>query len=218
MPPPQGKGVCRYFATTGSCAYGNQCVYSHSLTEESVASADYVPKSQRPCRNIATYGYCKYQGKDCEFNHDFRTVASEEDVLTPLPADPQPSQIQQQPPLPGPNLQTTSQRSAAPQPMHLASSTGFLPPVERSPYDLPHTTAPDGRVPLSSFFMSDKLRFRFKTQKIEMLKSLTQEDPLFQTLPQMNGKFHSLMPLDDLSRTQGTIGGHRTTLFKGSAY
>lgn len=29
-----------------------------------------LPKSQRPCRNIEIYGYCKYAGKGCEYNHD----------------------------------------------------------------------------------------------------------------------------------------------------
>jgi hypothetical protein len=34
------------------------------------AAASHVPKSQRPCRNIAQFGYCRFAGKGCEFNHD----------------------------------------------------------------------------------------------------------------------------------------------------
>lgn len=41
-----------------------------------------VPKSQRPCRNIEIYGYCKYAGKGCEYNHD-TTVRSRS---TPSPS------------------------------------------------------------------------------------------------------------------------------------
>lgn len=39
------------------------------------ARAGHLPKSQRPCRNIEIYGYCKYAGKGCEYNHDSVCVA-----------------------------------------------------------------------------------------------------------------------------------------------
>eukprot|EP01114_Cavostelium_apophysatum_P016477 TRINITY_DN4696_c0_g1_i2.p1 TRINITY_DN4696_c0_g1~~TRINITY_DN4696_c0_g1_i2.p1 ORF type:complete len:274 (-),score=41.51 TRINITY_DN4696_c0_g1_i2:157-978(-) len=85
------SNICRYFATTGNCFYGDQCNFSHvlqSITSENQAShlqtpsvyganvanatspQKSVPKNLIPCRNVALYGHCKYMGKGCEYNHD----------------------------------------------------------------------------------------------------------------------------------------------------
>eukprot|EP00164_Ancoracysta_twista_P005483 GFYU01007519.1.p1 GENE.GFYU01007519.1~~GFYU01007519.1.p1 ORF type:complete len:722 (-),score=117.90 GFYU01007519.1:43-2208(-) len=73
--------ICRYWQNTGNCFYGEQCNFSHSTggggpvsaaapdAGGSKGSPQLVPKSQRPCRNIAIHGYCKNEGKGCEFNH-----------------------------------------------------------------------------------------------------------------------------------------------------
>lgn len=114
--------VCRYWAATGNCYYGEQCNFLHSSPPATSNTASgpgtlsrlfgalcvpksfnkyvcnvsnyacsacswqgiislapghgQVPKSQRPCRNLALYGYCKFQGKGCEFNHDVVCVFS----------------------------------------------------------------------------------------------------------------------------------------------
>lgn len=107
--------VCRYFAASGNCFFGDQCNFSHvttrpststptNLTNSSIISissqfpntnqidsgiqsytSGIIPKSQRPCRNLALHGYCKYEGKGCEYNHDrkddLETINSQQQQL-----------------------------------------------------------------------------------------------------------------------------------------
>eukprot|EP01098_Paradermamoeba_levis_P009066 TRINITY_DN3758_c0_g1_i4.p1 TRINITY_DN3758_c0_g1~~TRINITY_DN3758_c0_g1_i4.p1 ORF type:complete len:187 (+),score=39.90 TRINITY_DN3758_c0_g1_i4:263-823(+) len=68
---PTTSTLCRYFAASGSCYYGDQCNFSHSFRpNEHTPTTSVITKSQRPCRNIALHGYCKFAGKGCEYNHD----------------------------------------------------------------------------------------------------------------------------------------------------
>lgn len=120
------SNICRYYAATGSCYYGDQCNFLHTqfppssrslptsegaapgatslydlesthsshplsfthsfvnLLEAFFLSLSFVTnrvnpchseqkghaKSQKPCRNIEIYGYCKFAGKGCDYNHD----------------------------------------------------------------------------------------------------------------------------------------------------
>eukprot|EP00211_Chloroparvula_japonica_P014993 CAMPEP_0119123686 /NCGR_PEP_ID=MMETSP1310-20130426/3553_1 /TAXON_ID=464262 /ORGANISM="Genus nov. species nov., Strain RCC2339" /LENGTH=231 /DNA_ID=CAMNT_0007113537 /DNA_START=78 /DNA_END=770 /DNA_ORIENTATION=+ len=50
--------VCRYFSANGHCYYGEQCNFLHE------ASA-----APRLCRNLVNDGFCKNEGKGCEFSH-----------------------------------------------------------------------------------------------------------------------------------------------------
>jgi hypothetical protein len=34
------------------------------------ARVAFIPKNQRPCRNVALHGYCKFAGKGCEYSHE----------------------------------------------------------------------------------------------------------------------------------------------------
>lgn len=50
-------------------------------TEEKPPSKGATPvknnsSSKRTCRNIIIHGYCKYEGKGCEFNHDIVSPCS----------------------------------------------------------------------------------------------------------------------------------------------
>lgn len=63
-------GVCRQFATTGSCRYPN-CRFSH----EPVAGSPNAPVTPKaPCRYLQQHGNCRF-GAGCRFSHDFNTNA-----------------------------------------------------------------------------------------------------------------------------------------------
>eukprot|EP01102_Stenamoeba_stenopodia_P005770 TRINITY_DN1649_c0_g4_i1.p1 TRINITY_DN1649_c0_g4~~TRINITY_DN1649_c0_g4_i1.p1 ORF type:complete len:791 (-),score=129.88 TRINITY_DN1649_c0_g4_i1:161-2533(-) len=67
--------ICRYFASTGNCYYGDQCNFAHTFrpTEHNATAPpppSHLPKNQRPCRNVAIHGFCKFAGKGCEYNHE----------------------------------------------------------------------------------------------------------------------------------------------------
>jgi len=93
---------CRYFLATGNCYYGDKCNFSHvgwneysdnSSTLDKASSATRSTtfsmvntttgpssigqgskmKNQTLCRNIALYGYCKFQDNGCAFSHDLTT-------------------------------------------------------------------------------------------------------------------------------------------------
>eukprot|EP00027_Filamoeba_sp_ATCC50430_P018522 CAMPEP_0168565566 /NCGR_PEP_ID=MMETSP0413-20121227/13917_1 /TAXON_ID=136452 /ORGANISM="Filamoeba nolandi, Strain NC-AS-23-1" /LENGTH=657 /DNA_ID=CAMNT_0008597453 /DNA_START=148 /DNA_END=2121 /DNA_ORIENTATION=- len=91
----QAVPVCRYFAATGNCFYGDQCNFAHIRPNEvnntystgpTPSTSNEIPESrgtgpkpkhQIPCRNIAVHGYCKFAGAGCEYNHDVPTKPAE---------------------------------------------------------------------------------------------------------------------------------------------
>lgn len=46
--------------------YPSRCRCLYELQPDVIAAK---AKSQIPCRNIPIYGYCKFEGKGCEYNH-----------------------------------------------------------------------------------------------------------------------------------------------------
>jgi len=99
------SSICRYFAATGHCYYGDQCNFVHSFqpnqtrpstenisTSLGTSSSAHLSKNQRPCRNIEIYGYCKFAGKTCEYNHDVDVAKLKEEAPTSVQ-----QQIEQEP-------------------------------------------------------------------------------------------------------------------------
>lgn len=73
--------ICRYFANTGNCFYGNECNFLHTKPPEvgisssapstpNSSTAHKTAKSQIPCKNIILYGFCRFEGLSCEYNHE----------------------------------------------------------------------------------------------------------------------------------------------------
>eukprot|EP01103_Thecamoeba_quadrilineata_P018324 TRINITY_DN6914_c0_g1_i1.p1 TRINITY_DN6914_c0_g1~~TRINITY_DN6914_c0_g1_i1.p1 ORF type:complete len:206 (+),score=22.56 TRINITY_DN6914_c0_g1_i1:39-620(+) len=65
------KRVCRFFAMSGSCQYGDHCYYLHAAVDRS--SPPLSPNSNQICRNWSMNGSCKFNTK-CFF---YRTHTKE---------------------------------------------------------------------------------------------------------------------------------------------
>eukprot|EP00967_Tisochrysis_lutea_P054359 scaffold67919_cov32-Tisochrysis_lutea.AAC.3 len=71
-----GKGskasgeICRTFASTGQCRFGNKCRFSHNVpgTQGGFAGGGKGSKDRAPCRDFAQHGRCKF-GRNCRFSH-----------------------------------------------------------------------------------------------------------------------------------------------------
>lgn len=62
------KGVCRSFAKTGKCKFGDKCKFSHG---QAPAQKTVVKKVDRPCKEWTETGHCRY-GNSCIFQHASR--------------------------------------------------------------------------------------------------------------------------------------------------
>eukprot|EP00835_Amoeboradix_gromovi_P000184 NODE_6_length_48303_cov_0.387022.p16 type:complete len:229 gc:universal NODE_6_length_48303_cov_0.387022:25251-24565(-) len=72
--------VCRFFAETGTCRFGENCRYSHDVEVENYAYATKEPDHRASrrnqgddtrlvCRNFSETGQCRF-GDNCRFSHD----------------------------------------------------------------------------------------------------------------------------------------------------
>ncbi|XP_010556971.1 PREDICTED: zinc finger CCCH domain-containing protein 3-like [Tarenaya hassleriana] len=66
---------CRYFMSTGTCKYGDDCKYNHpkernSQSPQNLLSPVVLPSrpGQPACTNFMAYGFCKF-GPNCKFDH-----------------------------------------------------------------------------------------------------------------------------------------------------
>ncbi|KAH3767989.1 PAN2-PAN3 deadenylation complex subunit pan3 [Pelomyxa schiedti] len=135
--------VCRYFAASGVCAMGEQCPFLHSF-----AMPQYTPRSQRMCRNVSLYGYCKYAGKGCEYNHSISPLDTPGDSALPyhIPEDTLPlhgRQLSVSAP-PNPSL-PLSAITASP----FVPSAASFTPSNNSPPRFPHGRGRGGPTQLS---------------------------------------------------------------------
>lgn len=58
--------LCRAFAETGLCPYGEICMFAHGVEE--LMMHQPVLKTKK-CRNYHTDGYCRF-GERCNFKHE----------------------------------------------------------------------------------------------------------------------------------------------------
>jgi len=69
----------------GKCHYGDKCNFDHILPNQATNAGGFVPKGMRPCRHLRDHGFCKYQGKGCEFNHDIPRDAIPNEIIVDNP-------------------------------------------------------------------------------------------------------------------------------------
>ncbi|XP_010522373.1 PREDICTED: zinc finger CCCH domain-containing protein 3-like [Tarenaya hassleriana] len=75
LPERRDQPECRFFMSTGTCKYGDDCRYNHP--KERISQSPPNPLSpivlpsrpgQPACSNFMTYGFCKF-GPNCKFDH-----------------------------------------------------------------------------------------------------------------------------------------------------
>jgi hypothetical protein len=70
---PASNITCRYWATSGTCFFGDQCNFAHNAADRA-ASGKSVPKSEKACKELLLTGFCKKENNGCEYNHDIPGV------------------------------------------------------------------------------------------------------------------------------------------------
>jgi PAB-dependent poly(A)-specific ribonuclease subunit 3 len=76
--------TCRYWATSGTCFFGDQCNFAHNAADRA-ASGKSVPKSEKACKELLLTGFCKKENNGCEYNHDIPGVTPSRAVSTSAP-------------------------------------------------------------------------------------------------------------------------------------
>ncbi|KAJ4907220.1 Zinc finger CCCH domain-containing protein 26 [Raphanus sativus] len=61
------RAECRFFMSTGTCKYGDDCKYSHPNLTHPIVVLPARP-GQPACGNFKAYGFCKY-GSNCKYDH-----------------------------------------------------------------------------------------------------------------------------------------------------
>ncbi|KAL2653446.1 hypothetical protein R1flu_021574 [Riccia fluitans] len=70
---PASSTTCRYWATSGTCFFGDQCNFAHN-TADKATSGKAVPKREKACKELLLTGYCKNENDGCEYNHSIPGV------------------------------------------------------------------------------------------------------------------------------------------------
>ncbi|XP_024398844.1 uncharacterized protein [Physcomitrium patens] len=71
--PPVSNVTCRYWATSGTCFFGDQCNFAHNPADRA-ATGKSVPKREKACKELLLTGYCKNEKNGCEYNHEIPGV------------------------------------------------------------------------------------------------------------------------------------------------
>eukprot|EP01117_Protostelium_nocturnum_P017770 TRINITY_DN7291_c0_g1_i1.p1 TRINITY_DN7291_c0_g1~~TRINITY_DN7291_c0_g1_i1.p1 ORF type:complete len:626 (-),score=134.46 TRINITY_DN7291_c0_g1_i1:121-1998(-) len=240
MSQPASTQICRYFASTGNCFYGNQCNFLHTRPTE-----DFPPlqtaknaKAQIPCRNVTIHGYCKYKDKGCEYNHDIP-------VLPPQDTKPKPTIVEylptiqnlnheyREPPAPENVVHAAVAAANSANPyysqggyeskknggFYVGESIQGLQYNQGSPNPASYAKAPFGKRRMNTFFMDEELRKTLLKKGQLTYQSLDQNDPRRKEIPSKVHNFHGLVPLDDQSKSSTSNSsanafGYSTSLFK----
>jgi len=85
-----GAGLCRNWATSGTCHFGQTCRYAH-LDQAGQPTHTPPAQSTTPCRNFQTTGVCRF-GDSCNFSHDVAAPAAAPPARPAKPPSNEPAQ------------------------------------------------------------------------------------------------------------------------------
>ncbi|KAG6547571.1 hypothetical protein Mapa_011020 [Marchantia paleacea] len=78
---PASNITCRYWATSGTCFFGDQCNFAHNTADRATSgrAGGYTftrpfPKREKACKELLLTGYCKNENDGCEYNHSIPGV------------------------------------------------------------------------------------------------------------------------------------------------
>ncbi|CAM6115673.1 unnamed protein product [Calypogeia fissa] len=78
---PASNITCRYWATSGTCFFGDQCNFAHNSADRATSgrAGGYTftrsfPKREKACKELLLTGYCKNENDGCEYNHSIPGV------------------------------------------------------------------------------------------------------------------------------------------------
>lgn len=71
--PKYKTEMCKSWADTSFCVYGNKCRFAHGKQELSCRIGTSIKYKQRECKSFYETGICMY-GSRCSFKHDERNI------------------------------------------------------------------------------------------------------------------------------------------------
>ena len=157
-----------------------------------------MPKSQRLCRNVVNYGFCKFENRGCEFCHDPALLAQSSSAA-PHPRQP-PPQPQQFPPLPLPG-QTLPPQSRAPAPRPGQPQPPRAPPSAASAAAAAAGAARSTKSarPMAALAMDDAYRSELLRREQALHFMPPQDDIRVRSFPPAVHRYHSVCLLDDVA-------------------